>query len=534
MGEQGIKILREIDNETSALNRVAIVKTVQYQSIDNKWKEELWRKYGNVFGGGRYSDSTWTTTSEFGDSHTSLRWDDIDKWQDALRVFVLLIVDRGVQPYYAVKRVHDLINFLEYTDWFSDDCFPDFDDDPNRYCYSGMMRSDITAFCDFVGLRPQRYIDRINELRFDIGVRDIPAFPSIYKFDKIISEYKDSVAPDDPFIVIVLWWELTKVIPIRPIEFFTLRRDSFFIEDGRPYVKVKRAKVRDKQHEVPVLDKIGISKDIYDLFDRYRTQNAANLPEGSSFLFSVSIFNSKYDLALLVEREGYIGSRLMYILFHAFLDEVVTKQFGYTVIDKGGDLNLADNEIEYFQYGDSRHIAFLNLLLTDYSPYTIAQIGGHTTIHQQMHYYDHMNMYLESKAFVMAKEARLPVKTIAKEFDIREKYALSKAVSFDDNELRAMRRIDIGWCNSDNFPYECEFDDCINCPHSIIDDEHQKMIASKMEYYKTDIRNHVDFLKRILSNPALGSDTDRMTAINALNCDTAALAALQNKLRTEV
>lgn len=269
---------------------------------------------------------------------------------------------------------------------------------------------------------------------------------------------------------------------------------------------------------------------IYDVAIQY----ASYLPNPDSFLFNVAIFQN-CARALFLDRTGYIGSQQMYVLFRDFLDVIVVKQYGYTIVEKGNSEELGDNEIEYFQFGDSRHIAFLNLLLSGFSPYTIAQIGGHTTIRQQMHYYDHLETYLASKTYTMATEARMSLKVSAGAFDIREKYAISKAVTdANNNELQLMRKIEFGWCASKNFPYECEFDDCLNCPHSIIDEEHQQIIPEKLKQYKNDIHKHVDFLKRVLSNPSLGSDSDRMTAINVINSDVATMATLQNKRHMEV
>ena len=91
-----------------------------------------------------------------------------------------------------------------------------------------------------------------------------------------------------------------------------------------------------------------------------------------AFLFNVDIFQN-CTRALFLDRTGYIGSQQMYTLFRDFLDVIVVKQYGYTIVEKGNNEELGDNEIEYFQFGDSRHIAFLNLLLSGFSPYTIAQ-----------------------------------------------------------------------------------------------------------------------------------------------------------------
>lgn len=534
MNKKGIKTLQTIENEGDAISRVALMKTIQYADIDETLKKQLWSKYKHVLGNGKFENNLWRVASEYGDLHLLLNWSELDKWQDQLKLYTLLLLDKELSPYNSVARVKAVINFIRYTDYFSEECFADFDDDPYRYCPLGNTKADLITFCDFIAISPRKYIERISELKFTDTVRDIPAFNSIYKFDKLIQTYRSEVAYDNPYIIIVLWWELTKVIPIRPIEFFTLRKNSFSIEDGRYYIHIKRAKLHDKTHEIPVLNKIGVSKEIYDLFDNYRTMNQQFLRNDSDFLFNVESFNN-YDRAKRLKRDGYIGSQQMYMLFHDFFEDIVTKKYGYIIVAKGKNAEIGDGEIEYFQFGDSRHIAFLNLLLSGFSPYTIAQIGGHTTIRQQMHYYDHLETYLASKVYTMATEARMSLKVSAGLFDIREKYAISKAViNVNNDELQLMRKIELGWCDSENFPYECEFDDCLNCPHSIIDEEHQKMIPEKLKQYEDNIHHHVNFIKRILSDPSLGSDNDRMTAINAINSDVATMAALKNKQHTEV
>ena len=534
MSKKGIKVMQTIENEGAATSRVALKKTVQYTDVDKAWKNQIWEKHRYVFDNEKYNDTRWRTPSEYGDRHVLINWDDLDKWQDSLKIYMLLLLDKNLNPFSTAVRIKNLVNFIKSTDYFSEDCFVNFDDDPYRYCLSADTRADLLIFFEFIDIQPRKYIERLNELKFEDKIRDIPAFNSIYKFDKLIDNFKSEVNMNDAFIVIVLWWELTKVIPIRPIEFFTLRKNSFFIDNNRCYINVKRAKLKNKQYEIPLLDKIGISKEIYDLFAQYIEANEKYLPNPDSFLFNVDIFQN-CARALFIYRTGYIGSQQMYTLFRDFLDVIVVKQYGYTIVEKGNNEELGDNEIEYFQFGDSRHIAFLNLLLSGFSPYTIAQIGGHTTIRQQMHYYDHLETYLASKAYTMATEARMSLKVSAGAFDIREKYAISKAVtSANNNELQLMRKIEFGWCVSENFPYECEFDDCLNCPNSIIDEEHQQIIPEKLKQYKDDIHKHVDFLKRVLSNPSLGSDSDRMTAINAINSDVATMAALQNKRHTEV
>jgi len=512
--------------------RTVIKKDITYKQVDAELKSKLWDQFKHLLSTNDFASDFWIFESKYMDKHIIIHFYELQKWRNELKMFVLLLLNNDLDPYTTAQRTSTLINFLIDTDCFSNKLFPNFNENPYQYCCSGDQRSLIKMFCSFINACPGKYLDILDSMRFDNNVRDIPSFNSIQKFDRLIKSIIKSIDCNQSYYVLILWWELTKVIPIRPIEFFTLRKNSFIAECGKYYVKVKRAKLKNQDHSIPVLKKIGISEKIYILFKRYISRFDNLLPYPDSFLFSIDIFQ-QWGLAQHMYGRKYIGSTNMYTLFHSFLNDIVCKQCGYTIVDKGNDDALKENEIEYFQYGDTRHIAFLNLLLSGFSPYTIAQIGGHTTIHQQLHYYDHLEAYLSSKAYTLATEARNSFKEQNQNFDIREKYALSIAKSNSQSELQKMRKIEIGHCSSKNFPYECSYDNCYICPHSIVDVSHRNMIQTKIKEYNNNIQTNVEFIKRIISNPKLGSDEDRVTAINAINCDTAAIAALHNKNRYE-
>lgn len=526
-----LRIKQTIQNEGSATSRASVHRMVSYDMLDESQIMQLWMNHKASLGDGEYSGSEWIAPSTFEDKHSHICWDDSFRYNDHLKTFLLLHLEQGTTPYTTVNRVRMLQDFLIATNSLSDNAFPDFEDDPYLLAPSGHFRDDLVLFCSYAGIIAPDYIDILRGLRYDVRARKIPAFESIQKFDRLVSLCQQEQDIPALHTIVILWWELTKVIPIRPIEFFTLRRNSFFIENGKHYIKVQRAKLRHSKHEVPILNKIGISDHIYTLFDNYRKQFSQYLPAPDSFLFNTDVFQS-FSLAMRLGRDGYIGSNQMYKLFYAFFEEIVHGKFHYAIVEKGGERHVATDEIERFQYGDSRHIAFLNLLLSGFSPYTIAQIGGHTTIRQQMHYYDHLETYLASKAYAMASETGSAFQGLADGFDVREKYAISRVTSFlNPGSLAGMRRIEIGYCSSENFPYECEFDDCLNCRYCIVDEKHQHTIPIKIASYQADIHTQVEFLKKLLQNPSLGTDADRATAVNAINTDTAAIASLLTKQR---
>ena len=101
--------------------------------------------------------------------------------------------------------------------------------------------------------------------------------------------------------------------------------------------------------------------------------------------------------------------------------------------------------------GDTRHLSFLNLILSGYNPYTIAQLGGHRTLEAQMSYYSGATSYCTSKAFSLALGIKdLDINSSSIElYRKQQQLDISNAIELDN-----------GYCVCSNFPYECESADC--------------------------------------------------------------------------
>ena len=357
-----VRVRQTIQNEGKATSRVSVHRMISYNMLDEEQVARLWMSHKASLGDGDFLDSEWLAPSTFEDCHCHICWHDGFQYTSELKTFLLLYLEQGAAPYTTVMRIRTLQDFLVATDYLSDNAFPDFEDDPYLFSPTHLLRDDIIRFCDYAGITAPDYMGILRGLRYKDRSRTIPTFESILKFDRLLSQYQQEQDIPALFRIVILWWELTKVIPIRPIEFFTLRANSFFIENDKHFVRIQRVKVKHSKHEVPILSKLGISKHIYSLFDDYRKQYAQYLPNPDSFLFNTEVFQCS-SWSVHLNRKGYIGSAQMYRLFCSFLDEVVHKKYHFSIIEKGGSGHVATDEIERFQYGDSRHIAFLNLLL---------------------------------------------------------------------------------------------------------------------------------------------------------------------------
>ncbi|BCC00639.1 hypothetical protein BCJMU51_2846 [Bacillus cereus] len=74
----------------------------------------------------------------------------------------------------------------------------------------------------------------------------------------------------------------------------------------------------------------------------------------------------------------------------------------YRAIERVYDFKV---EQEYqLRPNDTRHLAFMSLMMQGYSPVEIARLGGHKTIQTQLHYSSHKEYWVDSEVFKLMKK----------------------------------------------------------------------------------------------------------------------------------
>ncbi|BCD15390.1 hypothetical protein [Bacillus cereus] len=74
----------------------------------------------------------------------------------------------------------------------------------------------------------------------------------------------------------------------------------------------------------------------------------------------------------------------------------------YRAIERVYDFKV---EQEYqLRPNDTRHLAFMSLMMQGYSPVEIARLGGHKTIQTQVHYSSHKEYWVDSEVFKLMKK----------------------------------------------------------------------------------------------------------------------------------
>lgn len=239
--------------------------------------------------------------------------------------------------------------------------------------------------------------------------KDILAFE--YYLKRFFSEEKEQSIVNY-YRPLLLWWEITTVIPMRPSEFaFKLKRDCLVNNNREYYLKIDRVKIRKAKRTVgriPILNKIGITKEIYDLISEYIEltsfdSNTKTLISYEAMIkFRKDYLNSKdtkYNLRNFSENKGDTTSNTLKNLAS------LLNSF-YKVVIEGF---YSDNTIsDYLTPGDTRHLAFSSLVLQGLNPIEIAMLGGHTTLSTQDSYTGHVNYYVDSEILSFVSNRNIP------------------------------------------------------------------------------------------------------------------------------
>ncbi|OAA90487.1 hypothetical protein [Clostridium ljungdahlii] len=304
-------------------------------------------------------------------------------------------------------------------------------------------------------------------LKVNSNVRDLPSnkdaltfgyYVNTFFYDRaILQELKTYYMP------ILLWWKISNVILIRPTEITAKMERDCLIEDGdRFYLKVNRIKHSNvvknavKRTYLLILDKLEITRNIYDLIDNYK--NLTNGYGNSQTLFSykATFELRKYLINLDENKYSFLGDKKM--VNNEFSKNLKSNPEYFTIITLDSMLRsfykhiikgyYKDNSIECcVNLHDTRHFAFTSLMLQGLTPVEIAIIGGHRRVFSQDSYQSKVSYYVDSEIVNFISARRLGVDFSNK--SIKEIIFSKPVECFKPLEQCRKADDDIGYCTVD-------------------------------------------------------------------------------------
>ena len=399
----------------------------------------------------------------------------------------------------VTKRLLHIKHFMEGTDFVDPDNVKDYQ--MLIGTWNGNKKREAIAIKEFLQFsnldHAGLYYDLVKNIKkTENSYRELPDFQGVLIFDYIINDYWEKIKDTKDryrLFPVILWWKLTTVIPTRPVEFYNLKRDCIYERNGRYFFKIERLKTElgKKLAVSDIVTDFEINEELYFLIRDY--VDYCNGIDDCIYLISPPTCDVIYRNKVLNTRQKFITEK-MNIYYHAFQKEVVEGQYHYKIVRSR---MTRDRELPYIYYGDTRHLAIMNMMLQGINPIYIAQLAGHHTLEAQVGYYSHLETFTTAKSYILSqfmkgndllkrpsRDVNMGEKVIEKELLGTDYYALPKVAKGQ------------GRCSSKNIPYECNHKSCLFCKYFFPENVSEDLLT----YYKEENDRNMAFVKKSLQS----------------------------------
>ena len=234
--------------------------------------------------------------------------------------------------------------------------------------------------------------------------RTLSEYNSYFLFDEIIKDYWKQYALESTFIYyfpIYLWWELTTIIPLRPIEYLVTPEDCLKNIGGTWYITVRRTnqkgtKEKKKYSVSESFDKteFPITNEIADNIKKYKELTKTYSKNANRLLLNE---NAYYDC--INHNKYYRSERYTSYMFNSTLQSfyynILNKMYNISISNNPDDNFLPEGKINYINCGDTRHLAIQNIVFNCDSIHMAMQLAGHDKIETTLHYAENFSNYVK-------------------------------------------------------------------------------------------------------------------------------------------
>lgn len=371
--------------------------------------------------------------------------------------------------------------------------------------------STVFSFFDFGEIpNSTKYLTKLydihNKIKFTKNPINLPSSKYILLFSYYLEKYFTDIEKDESFqdaetlkkkilfYPILIWWNLTTIIPMRSTEFCLIKRDCLLEENNKYFITITRIKKPlYQENKDNYYTKIEINDSMYHLLNNYIKVTDEYGESETLISYRSLIYVDNTARRLLQKRDlNSFNTNNLEKLLKRFYQEVIGEYYQNSL---SLDQRLTPN--------DTRHIAFLSLMMQGISPVEIARLGGHKTIEAQYHYSFHKEYWIDNEVFKLIKN----YKNISNFDNNNIKYIPEdvKLKAFQPPTSSFRGELEIGYC-SDSL-IRCEAKECMHCSHWRIDLEDIKLkhdlIIEKINKNRNNLIELMNFIYKIHTNTVL-------------------------------
>lgn len=367
------------------------------------------------------------------------------------------------------------------------------------------------------------------------NIRKLPSFKDMLKLKMYLEEWFETVLKQNnydelmEFYTLILWFKLTLIIPLRPLEFCKIKKNCLSIIDSIYYITFPRFKFHRKgEHRVKITyDTLPIPKDLYEIFENYirftaNSNNKVYLLDYQAYKIHTKSSSNGRDKKIPIF-ELAILSRMIF----KFYIEIIHKQYKVNILSAIKDYKeviQCDPEKDSIQSmilaGDLRHMAIINMMMQGFDKVEIQRLAGHVSEETQFGYYSHMENWMNVEINRLEREftSMKPLKTSSdgsklvdihpKVYDFFDGQYKRFYVDGDTNEnYQSYSKLSIGYCKDKSMPcptFNWKHTGCYFCEHwsiLLIELEEKKdIIICDMNLIYEELKGKVNFMKALYNS----------------------------------
>ncbi|SFB25637.1 MULTISPECIES: site-specific integrase [unclassified Bacillus (in: firmicutes)] len=408
-----------------------------------------------------FSDTKWILTDKDQNNRTLVFDIEIYKKLNlALKCWALSLINEEYSINHIQSVIHTIKEVIQITKGLNTDYLSDLEDliSTSNYAKQDDIATYLRVFFNFTEFQDaDEFLDLCSQFSNNIQKsRALPFYSHVLFFDEKTEEFINEASEDEKkrFFPIILWWKITSIIPLRPIEFLKTKRQCNYQKNDSYFLEVSRKKEKaTSNREIDITDTVKINKEIFDLIEEFKN---GLLPEDDSDYLITYKYYEKYKTFFgsdFTKQVEFLPRRQFDSLIDQYYREILKKKYYYTGKDK-------------ISPGDTRHFAFCNMMLQGFNMLTIARIGGHKRLDKQQHYWGHLEYFAQSWVYNLSEKHRrfkiIDKKLPQANFTEENRKVLMKYKLYQDKDFSDYLPVDFGYCLNLDFPFDCP-GECRHC-----------------------------------------------------------------------
>ncbi|MEC5238672.1 tyrosine-type recombinase/integrase [Bacillus mycoides] len=408
------------------------------------------------------------------DSFSSKKFD-MDQFILLLKSWLILHLEDGNSFQHLTRKIRKVKDALILSKGFNLEAIDEFE----LHYFSKNLKpstlqgkaSFLLEFLDFCQdlILPEEYLElilRYYQIQRLTAIRKLPSSQDVLKFSLIVEVYFSNEEIDKEYLdyyPIYLWWNLTNIIPIRINEFCNLKFDCLNFNKEGYFLSLPRSK--NLRNRKMAYDKILISDKISNSIELYQQKIYSVKPSKTLLQTSSTVRNIKPEI---------FNYRNFRSLLDKFYREIVCGKYGLKLLENssGPHTQSPYNIHRKIRPNDTRHFAFLNLMLQGYHPSEIARLGGHNSVYSQMTYHNHLEYWIDSELIKLLTNQKRHLGDLSNEFFKEIIFKNAMNTTMEVSEV-AKIPLEIGYCTDPL--QDCPVDEHYLCKHwRITLDDYQK------------------------------------------------------------